>query len=239
MAYVRTTWVDGTTVANAAKLNNIETELVALDAVQTPAVVNGQWLKGVGGVPVWSAIAVADLPAGTHAQICDLTLGGTQATIDTNTILGGNIPATYQHLCFRVVARGDTAAADTTLLMRLNNDSTAVYDDERIIVSGTGTISGSESLAATSLRVANIPANTAPASVFGTCVAELNDYRSTAHHKDFVSMMGSRRGTATGTILTACSAGGWKNTAAVTRITLLPGAGSFVTGTRFTLYGIT
>ena len=32
MPYARTTWIDNTTLVDAAKMNNIETELVALDA---------------------------------------------------------------------------------------------------------------------------------------------------------------------------------------------------------------
>jgi hypothetical protein len=35
--------------------------------IPTP-VVNGQWIKGVGGIPVWSAIAQADLPLPFQAQ---------------------------------------------------------------------------------------------------------------------------------------------------------------------------
>jgi hypothetical protein len=34
-----------------------------------PAVVNGQWLKGVGGVPVWSPIARADLPIAPFCRL--------------------------------------------------------------------------------------------------------------------------------------------------------------------------
>lgn len=37
-------------------------------APQLPPAVNGQWIKGVGGVPVWSAIAQSDLPVNMQAQ---------------------------------------------------------------------------------------------------------------------------------------------------------------------------
>lgn len=69
MTYTRTVWADNTTLVDAAKLNNIETELVALDSrIVVPAVVNGQWLKGVGGAVVWSAITTDDLVGGVGAQ---------------------------------------------------------------------------------------------------------------------------------------------------------------------------
>jgi len=58
MAYTRTTWADGVTVFDAAKLNNMETELVLLDGriVPDPAAQAGKWLKDVSGAMVWSDI---------------------------------------------------------------------------------------------------------------------------------------------------------------------------------------
>jgi hypothetical protein len=74
--YVPTDWVDFSTPVNAANLDKMEagidtahTEIDALDArldtveakPALPPVVNGQWVKGAGGVPVWAAIAQADV----------------------------------------------------------------------------------------------------------------------------------------------------------------------------------
>src|SRR5215471_11924980 len=91
MAYTRTNWVDGTTPVNASDLNNIETELVLLDGLpRIPAVVNGQWLKGVGGVPVWSAIAAGDIPdiSGTYQSKAEKALANGYPSLDS----GGKIP---------------------------------------------------------------------------------------------------------------------------------------------------
>ena len=79
-----TTYVDGTTPLNAANMNALQQKVekaaangyASLDATgkvpaaQLPAavtgiplpVVNGQWIKGVGGAAVWQPIAYADLP---------------------------------------------------------------------------------------------------------------------------------------------------------------------------------
>jgi hypothetical protein len=87
--YVRTTWVDNTTLVDASKMNNIETELVMLDA-RVPAVVNGQWLKGVGGAVVWAPITADDIvgspmvPGGVAGQKWRLTGGSTVVTTDVN-----------------------------------------------------------------------------------------------------------------------------------------------------------
>ena len=82
MTYTRTTWQDNVTLVDAAKMNNIETELVALDPVLSrvvvPTVVNGQWLKGAGGAAVWSAITAADV-SGLPGQ--ELTYAETTANV--------------------------------------------------------------------------------------------------------------------------------------------------------------
>jgi hypothetical protein len=69
MAYTPTTWTDGVTPASAANMNNIEAgvdtqddRIVVLEGRPvTPTVVNGQWIKGVGGVPTWAAITESDV----------------------------------------------------------------------------------------------------------------------------------------------------------------------------------
>src|SRR5262245_3075004 len=74
------------------RMNNIEDELVLLDGRPVvPTVVNGQWLKGVGGVPVWSALALADIPSqGVAGGLA--TLGSTGQLTATQRIAVGSTP---------------------------------------------------------------------------------------------------------------------------------------------------
>jgi hypothetical protein len=78
-----TTYVDGTTPLDAVHMNALQQKVekgqangyASLDgttkvpnaqlpgAGAIPTVVNGQWLKGVGGAAVWTALGPADLPA--------------------------------------------------------------------------------------------------------------------------------------------------------------------------------
>lgn len=103
MAYVPTVWQDGVTPVNATNLNKIETGLdgqddriVVLESrPATPAVVNGQWLKGVGGVPVWTAITQADvanlttdLAAKADAAATSSALAGKEATANRGVANG-------------------------------------------------------------------------------------------------------------------------------------------------------
>jgi len=62
MTYVKQTWTDNVTPVDKAHMDHIEDGIVAVDARPTiPTVVNGQWLKGVSGAAVWSAITPADV----------------------------------------------------------------------------------------------------------------------------------------------------------------------------------
>jgi len=76
-----------------ARMNNIEDELVLLDGRPvTPSTVNGKWLKGVGGVPVWSDITTADITdRATAGGVA--TLGSTgQLTAAQRLSVGPNPP---------------------------------------------------------------------------------------------------------------------------------------------------
>lgn len=67
--YVKQTWTDSVTPVDGSHMSHIEDGVFNADAnattalarVQVPAVVNGQWLKGVGGAAVWSTITPADV----------------------------------------------------------------------------------------------------------------------------------------------------------------------------------
>ena len=113
MAYTRTTWVDGTTPVNAADLNNIETELVTLDALpRIPAVVNGQWLKGVGGAVVWAAIAAGDIPdiSGTYQAKSEKALANGYPSLDaTGKVPAAQLPAGGGGVTYRGAYAGATA----------------------------------------------------------------------------------------------------------------------------------
>jgi len=62
LPYSRVNFVDGVTPGNAATFNTLDLGIKDLsDRAPAAAVVNGQWIKGSGGVAVWSAIAESDV----------------------------------------------------------------------------------------------------------------------------------------------------------------------------------
>ena len=152
MAYTPVTWVDGVTPVNAAKLNQMEDGIEALDARPAiPTVVNGQWIKGVGGVPVWSAIAISDvatLQAALDAKQASAQKGAANgyAGLDGSSLIAdANIPAAITRdsevlLASQLLGAKAQQATPQSLinntLTTLTNLATVVYDDTGSIVSG-------------------------------------------------------------------------------------------------------
>lgn len=172
--------------------------------------------------------------AGAMTLITDTLVGvGGAANVDFAAIAG-----TFKALRIYANARSDTAAATTTLLLRFNADSGANYDDERMAAT-TGTASGAEDLAATSINLGTIPAASATAGLSTGYVVDVYDYASTTFQKWLYSVGGAKDSVVTAHIANRICFGAWRSAAAVTEVTLTPGAGSFIQGTRVTLYGIT
>ncbi|HSV08528.1 MAG TPA: hypothetical protein VLI07_18575 [Candidatus Binatus sp.] len=261
MAYTRQTWTDDLTLVDAAHMSHIEDGIFNADAAAAtaqaglpPAVVNGQWLKGVGGAMQWQPIAVGDLafagqPNGvatldgtgqvpsaqlripTITKIADITLGSAAATIDFTSIA-----ATYAHLRLEWMLRGDTAAASTALYVRFNNDSGANYCTE--VLTASVTTAGAQELASQNqIQIGSIAAATAPANW-----ATAGDMDIPLYAGGWMKHVLVRGGYAVGITTTSLQprwgAAVWASTAAINRITVLAAAGNLVAGSRVTLYGL-
>lgn len=163
--------------------------------------------------------------------VCDLKLGADQASFDTNTILGGNIPGNSgDDLVIRLEGRG--AGACTYPLCRMNNDSGANYDYE-ILAGNAAATSAEGANAATALRLGYMPPSTEAASRFGAYDILVPNYADTDHFKDvsvkaYTNNGGQRYALATG--------GMWLSTAAITRLTFLPDVGNWKQGSRLTIW---
>lgn len=191
---------------------------------------SGTWANGWVTADV---VTAAEFRKGVGA-IYDTTLAPlTSASVDIIGIVGG-----YAHLLLEVYARGDAAAVSTALILRLNNVATADYDQQRLFASGA-TVAASDAVGASAFTIGYIPAATAAANLFGNCEARILHYAQTANLKHVTSFGGLKWGTAAGSQQIEIMSGGWRTAAAaVNRLTLFPAAGSFVAGTRVTLYGM-
>ena len=170
--------------------------------------------------------------------ITSLTLTSPQASFDTNTLLGGNIGGTYNHLLMKTFLRGTTAGGATTANFRINNDSGANYSYVSTYGLGVSAAANTQ-LAATFIEpsASTIPAASGNTNAFAALVCELPFYTNTTGNKTFLSLLnGDGGGNNRYAVQTSAV---WNNTAAITRISVSPGAGTWATGSAFFLYGVT
>ena len=186
----------------------------------------------------WPATAVVtDDPVtatqlnGLPVMIANTTLSDLAASISFSSI-----PSHYAHL--RVVAylRSNTVATSTSTLLRFNADSGANYDVQYLQGLGAAT-AAAEGFAATSASVGPIPANTAGANLFGVHSMVIPHYANAINNKALVNSTGYKFGTAASNMSASIFAAFWRSNAAITQVTITPGAGNLVSGSRATLWG--
>lgn len=162
----------------------------------------------------------------------------------STTILGSNttsvtfssIPSTYKHLQVRMVVQDTAGAGLVTNGMRINGDGAANYSTHWVRGTGTtSTVTGSDT--GSSYMVYNT-SSTGVAGSFTLYIIDLYNYANTSTFKTMRMLMGMGQTSANGTNV-GLHVGNWRNTAAVSSLTFLEvGGNAFITGSRFSLYGI-
>lgn len=187
---------------------------------------SNSWFNGwvAGDIPT-----AAEFAKGVGAAY-NTTLTGTATSIDIT-----GLPTSYAHMLIWFLGRGDAAAASTGLNLRLNNDSGSNYDMQRLFASAT-TVTASETLGTTSMDLGSVPAASAAAGIFSGGLIWLPNYASTTPQKEIIVVGGYKTGTASGNLFTLIRTGFWRSTAAINRLTFLPGGNNFDVGTRATVY---
>lgn len=177
------------------------------------------------------AAASAPLP-GVVALLADEKKAAAGANFDFD-----GIPQNYKHLLITGNLRGDTAATNTDALLRLNGVSSANYFNQHITAFAT-TVTGAESVGATSATTGNVSAATSTANVFGKWFCLIPDYTEGTNKPGGVFLVESMRGTASAQIGIYVGSFVLNVAGAVTKITLTPAAGNWDAGSRLSLYGI-
>jgi len=156
---------------------------------------------------------------------------GGQATIDFTAI-----PQTYRHLAVIVRGRGtDTGGFYTTLRAQINGDTGASYDGQRLDASASNG-NGTNVAGATSFDLGYFESGSAPAGSQSSNDYELLYYTDTTLRKQIKGRYNLAQGNAG--IWTGIMDGEWRNTAAISRLTLSLATGNFAAGTVATLYGV-
>lgn len=176
--------------------------------------------------------------AGSVQLLCDQLLGAPQASFDTNTLLGGNIPQTYRHLKGYMDLRGTNASNNVQALVTFNNDSTA-GNYGRLVDwwNGTGnTFSGTAAAPNNDIGATSIPAASLGAGYSSAIEFEIINYTGTAFFRKMLFQGYMYDGTSQynmrGSLIYAPGA------VPITRMAVAPNSGNWATGCRFTLYGM-
>jgi len=143
----------------------------------------------------------------------------------------------YTHLYLVFSARGSQAATETAIQVTLNGDTGANYDGQRTASSTTDALANQ--VAANYFQPGSISAASAPASYSSGGTLILHDYRGTTFYKTMqYQEAGAVLAASSGNINSRYASGFWRNTGAVTSITITLASGNYDAGSKFTLYGL-
>ena len=183
-------------------------------------------------MPILGIIAssklTAPVPFAAYESIASTFLSGGQASITFSSI-----PATFTHLQLR----GHSAGQDNTnIFIRFNGDTGSNYSYHLIgnMASDTTATSG----AGTSQNgIIILDQQTGGSTYWNPSVVDILDYRNANKYKTTRSLNGVDRNSNSGGFCYLIS-GNWRNTAAITSISIQPVSNNLNTNTRFSLYGL-
>ena len=157
-------------------------------------------------------------------------LTGTQSSFTFSSL--GTYSSTYKHLQIRAVVRSDRANTDDTLLVRVNGDTGTNYRFHLLLADGSGVFSTGNT--DNKMELGRTAGGSNASGIYGVNVLDVLDAYSTTKNKTFRASAGLNRASSPYVFL---NSGARFNTEAISSITLFP-IGSFVSGSRFSIYGI-
>ena len=165
-------------------------------------------------------------PTGDYESIQTVTVGsGGQATVSFTSI-----PATYKHLQIRYLAADSRTGTPYSYgYLTFNSDSGANYSEHALYGDGSTIGSGA---GVSNTKIPNIIGD---ATHFGAGVIDILDYANTNKYKTLRSLSGSDEN---GSGIMNVGSGSWRNTAAITTITITPLTANIRQYSSFALYGI-
>jgi hypothetical protein len=169
---------------------------------------------------------------GGSFDLLETTVLGSDTASVTFSSLGSY--SAYKHLQIRMTA---ATTAYPGFAIRFNSDTGSNYAYHRLSANGSTVVSGASTSAAEIRFVNALPDEARDNSnIFGAAIVEILDFSNSSKNSTVRGMSGSHY---TDAKQIGLYSGLWNNTNAVTSITLLdPSSGNFVSGSRFSLYGI-
>lgn len=163
-----------------------------------------------------------------------VTLSGTQSSVTFSSL--SSYASTYTHLQLRIVSRSDYGQYYDDPAIRFNGVTSGYWFHG---LGGTGSsvfpINSGEAVSYMDAYFGSV-GGSSPANVFGSVIVDIPNAFSTTQYKTIRSLGG--RHTTGSENRVALTSGLFQSTDAISSITILPVFASFVSGSRFSLYGI-
>jgi hypothetical protein len=120
--------------------------------------------------------------------------------------------------------------------IRFNADTGNNYVAHRLVGAGSSVASQTDGAGSSSIRVGEaVAAGDTPSNIFSGSIISILDFSNTNKNTTTRTISGTHNPNESAVVL---QSGMWNNTAAVTSIELASAFGNYVSGTRFSLYGI-
>jgi hypothetical protein len=166
----------------------------------------------------------------TYTLISSNVLSSSAASVTFSAI-----PSTYTDLVVRASSRStDTGSSYFTI--RFNEDTATNYSYTRIRANSNFTVDSGRATNATYISETYMPSSTTTANTFSNDEIYIPSYTSTQNKQ--ISTSSNEENNLSTPWYVAATAGLWRNTAAITSITLGNLGVNFVSGSSFYLYGI-
>lgn len=166
----------------------------------------------------------------SYESIATVTVGSG----GSSSISFSSIPSTFKHLQLRCLARSDYAGTIVSLHPRPNGETGTNFSDHYIQGNGSTVVAGG----AANQNFPTLGLSTAAnygSSIFAVSVIDFLEYGNTNIYK---TMRGLAGGDANGAGTVGLYSASWRNTAAISSLSIIAGAGNFVQYSSFALYGI-
>lgn len=219
----------------------------------TPSGGSALTVEEVDGSPTDSAITKIVFPNGSlgiASHVATYTPAASSGALvalhdetlatDTATLTYSPPGSGYRDLEARIDGRTDEAANNSVIWCRANADSGGNYDCLTVDHNVTGGLVATNTFAVAQLLAGYLPGTSAPSGTPGSVEALSRNYLGTTFHKEFTFLSGLKFGVSNGNLYRADRHGWWRNTAAITQLdfTIATAAKKFLTGTRFTVWGV-
>jgi hypothetical protein len=157
-------------------------------------------------------------------------IASTTVTSTTSSVVFSSIPSTYTDL---IIISDLRAATNASLSIQFNSDTGTNYSYTVLDAEGTA-LQANRQTNTSAIQVASWSIGLGSTTIPTTAITHINSYSNTTTNKPVISRSGAIN--ASDTVSVDIFVGTWRNTAAISTVTL--NANTITVGSVFTIYGI-